>query len=74
MRVLMVGDVVGRPGREAAEQLLGMPISQINCLTPEQMVSTPMVGDWTPRDVLAHLAEWQRRWGDAWRLQRLAHD
>lgn len=29
-------------------------------LTPEQMVSTPMVGDWTPRDVLAHLAEWQR--------------
>lgn len=39
-------------------------------LTPEQMVQPGALGDWTPKDVLAHLYEWQQmffRWYEAGR-------
>jgi len=29
-------------------------------LTPEQMTQPGVIGDWSPKDVLAHLAEWQQ--------------
>jgi hypothetical protein len=29
-------------------------------LTPEQMTQPGAIGDWSPKDVLAHLAGWQQ--------------
>jgi hypothetical protein len=43
---------------EALESLLA-------ALTPEQMIQVGALGDWSPKDVLAHLYEWQQmllRW------------
>ena len=39
--------------RSAFEQFL-------STLTPEQMVQAGAIGEWSPKDVLAHLAEWEQ--------------
>ena len=51
---------------DALEQLLAT-------LTPEQMVQPGIVGEWSVKDVLAHLTEWQQMvWG--WYHAGLAGD
>jgi len=42
-----------RKEREALEKFL-------STLTPEQMVQPGAIGEWSPKDVLAHLAEWEQ--------------
>ena len=32
-------------------------------LTPEQMVWPGSMGDWSVKDILAHLVDWERRFG-----------
>ena len=39
--------------RDALEQFLAT-------LSPEQMIQWGAIGDWSPKDVLAHLAEWHQ--------------
>jgi len=44
----------------AIDQERGALETFLETLTPEQMVATRVVGEWSVKDVLAHLIEWEQ--------------
>jgi len=45
---------------EAIERERGKLDAVLATLTPEQMIEPGVVGEWSVKDVMAHLAEWER--------------